>query len=634
MSALSRIPYSSIREERSVAVVSGDVFSRIPREDLEAQVRFLRGEVDRLRSERNTVGISFRRVPETGEQIQALYDEKFPYLEYVRESSYTLRDRHADEKSDSKELSAPTDGNTTLIESDNLAALASLQLTHQGKVDVIYIDPPYNTGNKGFVYNDARTSRISDVVNDDGSSVDIESYGRTLDGDLRGVGRDNPERHSLWLSFMEKRLWLAKHLLADTGVIFVSIDDNEYARLKLLMDTVFGEDNFVGSFVWQKTTSRRNDAKYLSNSHEYVLTYMKDAWDRRLLPRSEDQLKRYRYDDNDGRGRYALDTLSVARATPSSIYPIVNPDTGEEHYPPKGRAWGVSPEGYQRLFDDGRTSFGVSGTSAPKRKKYLTEVRDGVTPKTLLLSSEVGDTAQGTKEVKSILGGGVFNYPKPASLIKHLVQMNKKDALVLDFFAGSGTTAHAVAELNKEDGGNRQCILVTHGDENGKNIAEDITAERIKRVLSGKNWNDGVEREPLPGQLSYYRLKFAEVSDFPCCSGETLCDKLVGYVALEHGASPVRLESNFTVLSSLQKNVVVLSGCCNAVESEIARILTEAHAEGKENIVYLPSSQCGDSRDSIPAGWNVAELPVFHAESCHSLIQVMKSNRTLLPVAK
>lgn len=383
-----------------------------------------------------------------------------------------------------------------LINGDNSHALTALRASHMGKVDVIYIDPPYNTGNKDFIYND--------------------SY----------IDKEDGYRHSKWLSFMENRLKLAKELLSDTGVIFVSIDDNEHAHLKLLMDEVFGANNFLSNIIWEKTSSTRNDAKYFSNSHEYVLTYHKGGWIRNLLPRTEKVNLAYKFNDGDGRGPYAAGDLSVRTFNDKNNYEVVNPQTNKAFTPPTGRAWGISEEKMLELIADNKVFWGADGKSGPKSKRYLSETQQGLVPGTLFKWDDVGSNIDGDKTLKSMFGDRVFDYPKPTRLIQRLVSLHtNKSAVVLDFFAGSGTTAHAVAELNKTDGGNRQCIVITDGGKteevgesakNAKkdsiNIAEDVTYERLRRALTGKEWSDGKTHEALGGNLRYYKVEMHHIN--------------------------------------------------------------------------------------------------------------------------
>lgn len=386
--------------------------------------------------------------------------------------------------------------NHILIEGDNLEALTTLSYTHEGKIDVIYIDPPYNTGNKDFVYND--------------SFVDSEdSY-----------------RHSKWLSFMNKRLHIAKRLLSDKGVIFISIDDNEQANLKLLCDEVFGERNFVTCFPWHSRQSLQNDTD-ISVNHEYLVCYAKNRRqsNRRLKPSNADTWytdegfvfypiekdgEKYSNPDNDPRGPWKADPFDAPHVRPNLTYPILNPNTGEQHLPPRGRHWRISPVKFASALADNRILFGKSGNGRPQMKVFLNEQEEFGSIAHSWFDADKYETAtHGSKELQSIFDGDkVFTSPKPTALIKELLKLitlSNKPATILDFFAGSGTTLHAVMQLNKEDGGHRQCILVTN---NENNICHEVTYERNKRVINGYITPKGEEVEGLKeNNLRYYRTR-------------------------------------------------------------------------------------------------------------------------------
>lgn len=368
--------------------------------------------------------------------------------------------------------------NHILIEGDNLEALTTLSYTHEGKVDVIYIDPPYNTGNKDFVYND--------------SFVDGEdSY-----------------RHSKWLSFMSKRLRIAKRLLSDRGVIFISIDDNEQANLKLLCDEVFGGGNFIAQVIWERAYSPVNLKKHFSESHDYIICYAKQIENAICngLPRTADANDRYFNPDNDPRGPWKSTDCTVGPVVKDKLYEVTLP-SGRVVIPSSGRCWLFTRDRFDEMVKDNRIWFGPEGDSAPSLKKFLSEVKQGMTPMTIWKYSEVGHSQDAAKEVKDIFGGEArFTYPKSMRLIKRIVGLyGDKSSTVLDFFAGSGTTLHAVMQLNKEDGGKRQCILVTN---NENNICREVTYERNKRVIEGYTTPKGVQVEGLrENNLRYYRTR-------------------------------------------------------------------------------------------------------------------------------
>lgn len=394
----------------------------------------------------------------------------------------------------SSEEDAP---NHILIEGDNLEALMTLAYTHEGKIDVIYIDPPYNTGNKDFVYND----RIVDME---------DSY-----------------RHSKWLSFMNKRLRIAKQLLSDKGVIFISIDDNEQAQLKLLCDEIFGTENYISSFPWHSRQSLQNDTD-ISINHEYVVCYAKKRRekDRRLKPSNAETWynengfvfypikvnnEKYSNPDNDPRGPWKADPFDAPHVRPNLTYPIINPNTGDQHLPPRGRCWRISPEKFASALADNRILFGKSGNGRPQLKVFLNEQeRYGSIAHSWFEAEKYGTATHGSKVLQGIFNGEkVFTSPKPIQLffeILKLVSQPDKPVTVLDFFAGSGTTLHATMQLNAEDGGHRKCILVTN---NENNICEEVTYERNKRVINGYTNPKG---EEVPGlkknTLRYYRTSF------------------------------------------------------------------------------------------------------------------------------
>lgn len=395
--------------------------------------------------------------------------------ERLRESLPVLREVK-DKAILSDEPDAP---NHILIEGDNLEALTALSYTHEGRIDVIYIDPPYNTGNKDFVYND--------------SFVDSEdSY-----------------RHSKWLSFMSKRLKIAKKLLSDKGVIFISIDDNEQAQLKILSDSVFGSSNFIAQVVWERAFAPVNLKKHFSESHDYILSYAKNKEFAVCngLPRSSDANERYSNPDNDPRGVWTSSDMTVGPVVQDKLYEIISP-SGKVLKPASGRCWLFTKERYEEMQRDNRLWFGENGNNMPRVKKFLSEVKQGITPMTIWKYTEVGHSQDAAKEVKDIFGGeSRFTYPKSMRLIKRCVGLySTVESTILDFFAGSGTTLHATMQLNAEDGGHRQCILVTN---NENNICEEVTYERNKRVIQGYTTPKGQKVEGLTrNSLRYYKTDF------------------------------------------------------------------------------------------------------------------------------
>ena len=381
-----------------------------------------------------------------------------------------------------------------LIKGDNLDALRLLRQSYFGKVKPIYIDPPYNTQSDGFVYRDDFTAKQSEVLAQLGYAAENIDYIKNIYG---------ARTHSGWLSFMYPRLLLAKDLLRDDGVISISIDDNEQAQLKLLCDEVFGQENFVANIIWHKRYAASNDSIGIPSMHDYVLVYQKSqAFNRFLLPRTEKQDSLYKFDSNDGKGKWRPDNLTVKTVSESYLYEITNPNTGKKYLPPQGRCWLTSSSKIQEWITEGRVFFGKDNDGAPQLKRYLNEVQQGIIPNTYWSYDEVGHTDSARKELKKIFEGHApFDNPKPTGLLKKIFQIatQPKD-LIIDFFAGSGTTGEAVMRLNAEDGGQRQFILVqipqpidakkqkeahTFVKETlGKSEATifEITAERLRRA--------------------------------------------------------------------------------------------------------------------------------------------------------
>ncbi|MFH1934995.1 MAG: site-specific DNA-methyltransferase, partial [Pseudomonadota bacterium] len=321
------------------------------------------------------------------------------------------------------------------------------------------------------------------------------------------VDREDLTRHDKWLCMMTPRLKLLRELLTEDGAIFISIDDNEQHRLRMLMDDVFGEENFITNIIWQKKYSPSNDAKYISDMHDFVVLYAKniDLWKRNLLPRGEAQDKRYKNPDNDPRGRWKVSGLDVKTYSESYDYEITTP-SGRKVSPPKGKCWRVSKERFEDLVKDDRIWFGEHGNNVPSIKRFLSEVQQGIVPVTLWLRGEVGDNQEAQQELNAIFHDVDiygFETPKPVRLIKRILEIaTNKDDIVLDSFSGSGTMGHAVLALNKEDGGDRKFILVECED-----YADKITAERVRRVIKGvPNAKDENLKKGLGGTFSYFEL--------------------------------------------------------------------------------------------------------------------------------
>jgi len=355
-----------------------------------------------------------------------------------------------------------TENDNLLIKGNNLIALHCLKARYAGKVKLIYIDPPYNTGNDGFRYNDSFN-------------------------------------HSTWLTFMKNRLEVARELLAEDGVIFVNLDDGEAHYCKILMDEIFGKENFVANVVWQKKYSPQNDAKWFSDNHDHILVSAKnkEKWRPNLLPRTEEMNERYSNPDNDPRGDWKSGDLSVKRVTEKDIYPITTP-TGRIVMPPKGRSWVFGKEKLEGLIKDNRIWFGETGNNVPSIKQFLSEVKDGITSMTIWTYQEVGHNQDAKKEIKSLGFADIFATPKPEKLIERIINLaTKPNDIVLDFFAGSGTAPSVAHKMG------RRWIAIEQ-----MNYIQDLPEARLKKVVAGEqggiskavNWQGG-------GSFVYLELK-------------------------------------------------------------------------------------------------------------------------------
>ncbi len=375
-----------------------------------------------------------------------------------------------------------------IIEGDNFDALRYLRMTHAGRVKCIYIDPPYNTGNRDFIYND------------------------------RFVDKDDSYRHSKWLEFMYRRLELAKNLLSEDGVIFVSIDDNEVYHLGLLMEQIFGAANFIANVIWQKVFSPKGTAQHFSDDHEYIVCYAlnKSIWRPNPMPRSAAQDKAYKNPDKDRRGPWTSGDLSARNFYSKGTYPITCPSGRLVAGPPPGNYWRFSEERFHELDRDNRIWWGKDGNNIPRLKRFLSDVQQGVVPQTLWKYEEVGHTQAAKQEIHDIFRfentADVFSTPKPVALMERIMRISTNPGdIVLDFFAGSGTAAQAVLNLNREDGGNRRFILVssteTTADAPGKNLCRDVCAERVRRVVAGYTNKKEQPVEGLGGGFAYLRCR-------------------------------------------------------------------------------------------------------------------------------
>jgi len=389
------------------------------------------------------------------------------------------------------------------IEGENLEVLKVLQKAYFGKVKLIYIDPPYNTGSDSFIYPDRFQESREDYLRRINELADDGTLMR--EGFFRKNSKESGHYHSNWLSMMLPRLYIARNLLREDGVIFVSCDDNEVHNLRCLMNEVFGEENFVASVIWQKVFSPKNSAKHFSEDHDYVLVYCRRAedWRPALLPRTEEMEARYDNPDDDPRGPWTSGDLSARNYYGAGTYAMTCPSGRVIEGPPPGTYWRVAKEKFEALDADKRIWWGKDGDNMPRLKRFLTEVKQGRVPQTLWTYGEVGHTQEAKKELVSLVdfpnSDAVFDTPKPTRLIRqmlHLATSAESGDLVMDFFGGSATTLQAVMEQNAEDGGNRRCVLVQLPEPlQGGTPALDTIAEigrmRVRKAIANLKSNTG-----------------------------------------------------------------------------------------------------------------------------------------------
>ena len=497
-----------------------------------------------------------------------------------------------------------------IIHGDNLHALKALLPRYAGRIKCIYIDPPYNTGNEGWVYNDRVNSPLMKQWLKENSPVDNEDL----------------ERHDKWLCMMWPRLQLLKELLSNDGAIFVSIDDNEQPHLRMLMDEIYGENNFLATVIWQKIFSPKNTAKHFSEDHDFILAYARtvEQWNPNALERSKQAIDRYKNPDDDPRGAWSSSDMTARNYYSQGTYEVTSP-SGAKFKPSVGNYFRVSPERFTALDEDGRIEWGTDGNNMPRLKRYLSEVKEGVVPRTLWPYTEVGHTQAAKQEIVSLLdferSEDVFNTVKPTSLIRRILQIaTDKDSLVLDSFAGSGTTAQAVLAMNKEDDGSRKFILVECED-----YADTITAERVRRVIRGvPRARDESLREGLGDSFTYFTLgEPIEIEGM--LTGDTLPPYPTLAAYLLHTASGISAghadleRQNDDGLFYTQKatdyyllyepDVDWLSSNEGILNEERAKQISAAsHGSGRKAIVFGPGKYIGQ-RDLTPIGITFCQLP-------------------------
>lgn len=475
--------------------------------------------------------------------------------------------------------SLPSEKAHILIEGDNLHVLHTLQATHREAIDVIYIDPPYNTG-KEFIYND------------------------------KLVSEEDQYRHSAWLSFMDKRLILAKNLLKETGLIFISIDDNEQHRLHLLCDSIFGESNYISTFAWQNADTLKNDAKFISTNNEAILLFAKDKTSLskfRGVMKGEKQHKTYKNPDNDPRGPYLLTPLNAKSGKKENNFTFTF-SNGQEWSPPQGTFHRFSRSTLEELDREKRVYLDPKKIRVPQKKTFLSEVSTRMPLWTFLRYEDFGSTRQSNKELQRIIGQGKFPNPKPTSLIRKLIDaVSDNEAVILDFFAGSGTTLHAATQLNAEDGGSRQCILVTN---NENQIARQVTLPRIKAVLTGK-WDEGAH-DALPGSLAYYQTSFITRRKSIDRMKTEIFAHSVDFVSVMHGVINRSIQSS--ELAILHSNALTIA-VVTSTNSDFKTLKNSAEGlvrAGDKKIVYIftwADQGVEDESAALWVGWEVRPLP-------------------------
>ena len=383
-----------------------------------------------------------------------------------------------------------------IVQGDNLHALKALLPRYAGQVKCIYIDPPYNTGNEGWVYND---------------NVNSPEIRKWL-GEVVGKEGETLDRHDRWLCMMYPRLVLLRQFLRDDGAIFISLDDNEVGPLRLLLDEIFGSKNFVTTIAWQKIFTIKNSAKHFSEMHDYVVVYSKkkDVWKRNLLPRSSSAEDDYSNPDNDERGDWTSNALQSRNYYSKGTYSITCPGGRVIEGPPRGTYWRMEEEKLWELDRDNRVWWGKSKNNSPRIKKFLDEAKEGVVPSTWWEHRFAGTNSGAKTELREILGEQeqeLFNTPKPWQLIQRILQVaTDKDSIVMDSFSGSGSTAHAVLKQNARDGGTRKFILI----EMKEDVAVEVTAKRVSKVIAGYPYTGTSREELLREKITFTSIKNAE----------------------------------------------------------------------------------------------------------------------------
>lgn len=522
--------------------------------------------------------------------------------------------------------------NNLYIEGDNLEVLKQLQKTYYGKVKMIYIDPPYNTGND-FVYNDSFDSAMDSYLEQTSQqlSSNPETYGRF---------------HTKWLNHIYPRLVLARNLLKEDGVIFISIDDHEVDKLRFICNEIFGEVNFLAQVIWERAFSPVNLKKHFSESHDYILCYAKDITKAVCngLPRNEDTMSRYSNPDNDTRGPWTSGDLSVGPAIESKIYEITTP-SGRKVLPPSGYCWRLDKEKFEEYKKDNRIWFGPDGNNVPRIKRFLSEVKQGITPMTIWKYQDVGHSQEASQYLKKIFDNkAYFDYPKPVKLIKQCIQLYTSDEdIIMDFYSGSSTTADAVIQLNVEQQTNRKFIMVQLPEllsersvaykDNYRNICEiarkriDICGEQIKEEWFKKNKGEGLfeEEKEFPYDIGFKVFKLDSSNIKPWDSEYVYDEKnlfdlgdvfkedrtkedILYEIMLKYGIfdmSATEIDINGKTMYRVGKRYMIV-----CLEDEITKEDIEEICELKPRAVVFKESGFRNDNDKINAVYNLEKAGI------------------------
>lgn len=492
-----------------------------------------------------------------GKEKVVNHHQDVPYK--ILEHQYTYADGKETEETNSE---------NKIIHGDNLEALKSLLPEYEGKIDCIYIDPPYNTGNEGWVYND---------------NVNDPKIKKWL-GEVVGKEGDDLSRHDKWLCMIYPRLKLLHKLLSDDGSFWVSIDDSEVHSMRMILDEIFGRSKFIACNVWQKRYSRENRSA-IGDSHEYLLVYSKtpDSFkvNRNKLPLGEKQLKVYKNPNNDPKGQWRAISFSAQGFRPNQMYEIISPITGKKYYPPEGSCWKKVKSEYLNLLEEGRMYFGKDGNAMPQKIQYLSDI-EGITPWTWWPHEEVGHTDESRKEIQKLFGTQtVFDTPKPTRLIKRVCQIAlPKNGIILDSFAGSGTTAHAVLNQNKKDNGNRKFILIEMED-----YANDVTAERAKLAIKG--YGEGSKTvEGAGGNFSFYELGKPLFLDNELLNEEVDIDKIEEYIWYSETKSPFHKQVELYLLGEMNNSAYYFFYNKDSITTLNESFLRKLKTKAQQYIIY------------------------------------------------